>query len=129
MSMVHREARRWALLAAAAFTLLALAVPVATADDGVTVLTLTSFDGVTLAGTTAKGKTFAGSFTAATSFQQAALQRYIPVDPCRSFAATYNAGAPGSEGFASAISSMASNSCHARVSVSAGVIRLFQPVP
>jgi hypothetical protein len=109
------------------FALLGLAVPAATADDGVTTFTLTSFDGVTLTGTTGK-VSFPASFTVATRFQRASLNSY-PIDPCRTFAATYNVVAPGREGFASSIASMTSDSCHARVSVDGAQSGFSSPSP
>jgi hypothetical protein len=92
---------------------------------------IASFDGVSLLGFNNQGKTFSASYAGTTSFKLAAVDRYTPVDPCRTAAAAYNAyfGTNDTVGFNASLSTLAANSCKARVLISGVTIRSFQPVP
>jgi hypothetical protein len=96
---------------------------------------LTSFDGTTLTGANRQGP-LVTTFDENTIFRAAHLNRYSPVDPCRTFAANYNAaGATGdSTGLLAAITQLATNGCVARVNVVNSLspvdpCRSFRPLP
>jgi len=88
-----------------------------TAGSG-TAYQLSSFDGTTLTGANRQGG-LVTTFDEDTVFRSAHLDKYSPVDPCRTYAANYNfAGATGDEsGLLTAIAELAVNSCGARVNV------------
>ncbi len=79
-----------------------------------------------------QGRYLQGTYGPATRFRLAALDRYEPVEPCRTLAAAYNTcyGFNDTIGFNITLSGMASNSCKVKALVdqSSG-IKSFQPVP
>ncbi len=97
-----------------------------------TTYVLTSFDGTSqFVGFDNQGKSFTATYGSTTSFKQAVLSKYQPVEPCRDAAASYNTaiGVNDTVGFNSALGSMAANSCLAKVLIdSTGTIKSFQPV-
>ena len=58
---------------------------------------LSGFDGTTLTGVNRQGA-LTTTIDNATGFRAAALDKFTPVDPCRTFAANYNAAAAAGDG-------------------------------
>jgi hypothetical protein len=118
--------------------------------DGSTFV-LTSYDGTTLTAVNDQNHSFIAQFGTTTTFKPAALDKYIPTDPykaaCGQAAANYNgallvATSDGGAGVRSAIASLASLRCKAKVVflaqdpyhpgdpyVPPNPIKGFQPVP
>jgi hypothetical protein len=96
----------------------------------------TSFDGTNLMGLNNQGRTFTAIYGSTTNFRAAVLHRYIPTDPCRVAAASYNdyVGTDDTVGFDPSLSGLANGTptdlCHVKVLMdSAGIIKSLQPVP
>jgi hypothetical protein len=106
----------------------------ATADgaNGSTYI-LQSFDGTSdLMGLNDQGHYFQGFYDSTTNFKQAALDKFIPTDPCRTLSENYNSyiAVNDTVGFNSTLSGMANFSCKAKVLVDKfGIIKSFQPAP
>ena len=100
---------------------------------------LTSFDNVSqFIGLNDQGKTFTGSYGGQTKFKLAAIDKYIPTDPCREPAIAYNTYIAINDtlGFNASLTSMVPPSigptaiCKARVHVDKfNAIISFQPMP
>lgn len=115
---------------------LGLAPLAAAADANGSTYQFTGFDGVHLMGLNLQGRTFLATYGSATGFKLAVLSKYIPVDPCRGAAASYNSlvGSNDTVGFNASLSGLAkaapTDPCHVKVLIdSTGVIKSFQPVP
>jgi hypothetical protein len=79
-----------------------------------------------------QGRYLQGLYGPATRFRLAALDKYIPTDPCRQWAVNYNTyyGTNDTTGFFNTLVGMASNSCKVKALVDqASSIKSFQPVP
>jgi len=127
----------------------ALAAAVAHAGNGAdgSTFVLSSYDGTTLVAINDQGHSFLAPFGTATTFKPAALEKYIPNDPCRQAATNYDgalivATSDGGVALTRAISSLASLGCRAKVVFDAqdpyqsgdpyvppNPIKQFQPVP
>lgn len=112
---------------------------------------LISYDGTTLTALNDQNHSFIATFGSTTTFKAAALDKYVPTDPykaaCGAAAANYNgalivATSDGGVALSSAISSLASLGCKAKVTfdtqnpynpgdpyVPPNPIKQFQPVP
>ncbi len=93
---------------------------------------LNGFDAstLTISGANRKGS-FSAPYNTGTVFRNAQVDKYLPGDPCRTFASDYNtAGLAGdSTGLNAALTNMATNGCHARVLVDSklNTIKSFAP--
>ena len=108
--------------------------PIDVVDASGSAFLLNGFDGTTLTGYNRQG-TLTTTIDNATVFRAAALDKFLPVDPCRSFAEAYNAAAAAGDqaGVLAAITAMATNGCAARVLVDkqqpVDPCRSFRPIP
>lgn len=114
------------LLILLALVVAAVFVPGAGAGTGAdgSSFVLQSYDGTTLVALNDQNHSFIATFGSATTFKQAALDKYVPTDPykaaCGQAAANYNgalivATSDGGVALSSAISSLAALRCKAKV--------------
>lgn len=92
---------------------------------------LTSFDGTSVLGLNNQGRTVTGSISGTTSFKLAVVDKFEPVDPCRTHAVAYNTyyGTNDTVGFNATLTAMVADSCKAKVLLSGSSIKTFQPAP
>jgi len=103
--------------------------------DGSTYV-LTSFDGDfnLIGGLNDQGRSFQAVYGSTTRFREAALEKFAPTDPCRTWAEGYNTPIQNDTvGFNAILAGMVTDSCKARVLVDKKnpiwLIRSFEPVP
>lgn len=97
---------------------------------------LTAFDGdFTLMGLNEQGRSFQAVYGSTTLFREAALEKFAPVDPCRTWAEAYNTYVQVNDtvGFNATLANMVTDSCLAKVHVDKKNpiwrVRSFEPVP
>jgi hypothetical protein len=129
---------RFVALSLAAALLGALAVVVApvaagSGDANGSTYVLTSFDGTSLLGLNAQGKTFYATLDSGTAFKFARIDRYQPGDPCRTVAESWN-NVVTSDGYASVLAGLVTYGCKAKVLIAVSQqqlppspIKAFQP--
>jgi hypothetical protein len=135
--MRHRRTLRSLALAGALVSSLVVAAgPAAAGEANGSTYLFMSFDGTSLMGLNNQGKTFNAIYGSTTSFKSAVLDKYIPTDPCRAAAASYDnyVGTDDTVGFDYSLSLLANGAptdpCHVKVLIdSSNTIKSFQPVP
>ena len=92
---------------------------------------ITSYSYVTgtITGVNKHGRTVTATIASSTTFRPAALDRFIPGDPCRTPAVAYNEETAGGETPVGPLGEMAALGCNARIWVRASTVRALQPMP
>jgi hypothetical protein len=97
---------------------------------------LSAFNDPLLTFNGSKGSDIVAAFTNDTTFRNAQTDKFAPTDPCQGYAIAYNTAGAAVDATAlfSAIASMASNGCHARILTEKSLpipppIRSFRPLP
>jgi hypothetical protein len=139
--MRRRRTLRSLALGGALVSFVVAAGPAAAGDANGSTYLFTSFDGTNLMGLNNQGKTFTAIYGSTTSFKAAVLDKYIPTDPCRAAAASYNdyVAVNDTVGFDASLTGLANpldatgtptDPCHVKVLIdSSNTIKSFQPVP